>query len=335
MKRLFALAPLPLSLLLRLLSALRPDWTERFFSRGVYPFLAGPVSRLMGLCPVPVVELLVAALVGFVLYSVFKKRFFRVFALLGLVASLFLGFWSLNYFRLPLEETLDIPVRASTVQELTALCDKLMEDANALYTEPPEELLPLAGAALNAAARDWPIPAGAWGKPKKALASPLLSRLLIEGITSPFTCEALVNGGIPAVSLPFVACHEAAHVRGFAREEDANLIAYLACAASDAPFYRYSGAVSALLHCLNALQRADGEAYQALRRTLSDGVRADLAAHAAYWAQYRGTTAAEVGARVNDAYLQALGGGDQSARSYGRLVDLLLALERKKGMEPV
>ncbi len=332
MKKLLAMLPLPAALLLRWIASAHPLWVERFFSTGLYPAIARPVSRLTALVPFSLLEPLLAILLLLVLYSLFKKRVFRVFALLGLVAAVFLGGWSLNYYRLPLETTLDLPVALSTPEELAALADALIDDVNARHVPLDGISLAEATGALNAAAESWPIPHGDYGSPKTALMSPLMSELLIEGITSPFTLEALVNGGAPAVSRPFVACHEAAHVRGFAREEDANLIAYLACEASSDPAYRYSGAFSALLYTLDALRSADPDAYLACRARISEDVLRDIAAHADYWNAFRETKAATVGTQMNNTYLKTVGGGQQSARSYGRVVDLLLALKRKKGM---
>lgn len=330
MKRIIALLPLPIALLLRWFASGHHNWVEQYFSNGIYPKLAAIISRIMAICPVPVIE--IAAVLFFIcmLYLLFKKRFFRILSLCCLMAALFLGGWSLNYYRLPLEETLSLTVRPSTSDELAALCESLVDDANARHTMPTANALSFVSAALDAAAKSWPIPKGGFANPKTALCSPLLSRLLTEGITSPFTAEALVNGSIPAISLPYVACHEAAHVRGFAREEDANLIAYLACEASDDPYFRYSGAVSALMSCLNALSTVDYEAYLDCRARISQPVIDDINAHAAYWAAYRETKTAEVSYIVNDTYLQTFSAGDQSARSYGRVVDLLLALEREK-----
>lgn len=328
-----ALAPLPLSLGLRLIASRNPEATERLFSAGVYPRIAAPVSRLMGLCPVPVVEIGLLALLLFIIYSVCKRRFFRVIATLLLIPALFLGGWGLNYFRLPLERTLSLPVQASTVDELTLLCERLIDDANAYAdTMPPSEPFPLVPDAINRAAQSWPIPTGRFAPPKRALSSPLLSSLMIEGIVSPFTLEALINGSIPALSLPFAACHEAAHIRGFAQEEDASLIGYLACMAADEPYFRYSGSVGALLHSLNALREANRNAYLRCRERMGDALRDDLAGHAAFWKPYQQTKTAEVSSQINDAYLQTASGGEQSARSYGRIVDLLLALQRKDGI---
>ena len=59
---------------------------------------------------------------------------------------------------------------------------------------------------------------------------------------------------------------------------------------------------------------------------LCDGVRRDFAANSEYWKQFEGKVA-EVSQKINDAYLKA---NDQTdgTKSYGRMVDLLLALYR-------
>lgn len=329
--RLLYWAPFPLALGIRALAARNPEGLERHFSMGLYPRVAAPLSRLMALCPVPVVELSLIALIGYILFMLWKRQFFRIIACLGAILALFFAGWGLNYLRPPLEATFSLPVAASAPTELIALCGALAEDANAAYTLPPEELLSHVPAAMDAAAETWPLPQGDFARPKMALSSPLLTRATIEGITSPFTAEALVNGQIPAMSLPYTACHEAAHVRGIAREEDANLVAYLACRASGQSYFRYSGAISALQSALNALRKADEAAYLACLAQLDPAVRDDLSAHAAFWAPYYDTKVAEVSGQINNTYLQTVSSGEQSTRSYGRVVDLLLALQRKEG----
>lgn len=329
MKRFWVFLPLPVALLLRFAASGRPDLVEKYFSRGIYPPIASAVSRFMSIFPFSVVEILLVIFILFLVYSLVSRKFIRAIASLCLVAAIFVAGWGLNYFRLPLERTLGLSVRPSEKEELIALCETLAENANARCTVPPEDILARVPAALDNAARVWPIPVQGFARPKAAIISPLMSKLLFEGIASPFTAEALVNGNIPKLSLPFAAAHEAAHVRGFAREEDANLIAYLACEASDDQYFRYSGAVSALLYAMDALETADPGAYGVLYARLSEAVKRDIADRAAYWDPFRQEKTAEVGARINDAYLGTMGGGDQSAQSYGRIVDLLLALRRE------
>ena len=61
---------------------------------------------------------------------------------------------------------------------------------------------------------------------------------------------------------------------------------------------------------------------------LSDAVRRDRAADRAYWAQFEDTKTNEFGEKMNDTYLKA---NDQKegTKSYGAMVDLLLAEYRK------
>lgn len=332
--RICALLPFPAALGMRLYARHHAGAVERLFAEGPYPAIAAAISRLTALCPMPVVELALPALLTFMIHSLRRRRVFRVATVWLLCAAVFVGGWGLSYLRVPLEETLGLPVRASSAGELAALCEALVADVNAYHSAPDGDILAAAPAALDMAVRDWPIPSGGFAAPKYALSSPILSRLLIEGIVSPFTLEGLVNRRIPDVSKPFAACHEAAHVRGFGREEDASLVAYLACMASEEPFFRYSGAFTALLYALSALRDADSTAYDACRAMINRDVWTDIAAHAAFWDAYEDTGPAEISTAVNDVYLQAVSGGAESMRSYGRLVDLLLALHRKEGTRP-
>ena len=62
------------------------------------------------------------------------------------------------------------------------------------------------------------------------------------------------------------------------------------------------------------------------RKGKSDALRRDIRSNNAYWKRYE-TPVSEVSDRVNDAYLKA-NGQENGLRSYGRMVDLLLAYYR-------
>jgi hypothetical protein len=175
------------------------------------------------------------------------------------------------------------------------------------------------------AAREYPVLAGRFGPPKAALLSLPMAYLGITGIYSPFTGEAHVNATVPEPELPFTASHEIAHARGFAREDEANYLAYLACSRHPDRDFAYSGAFVASNYALAALREADPQAYARVAAERSASVRRDLEALAAWARRYKGpaATASHV---VNDAYLRSQGVG--GVRSYGRMVDLLLAERR-------
>ena len=93
----------------------------------------------------------------------------------------------------------------------------------------------------------------------------------------------------------------------------------------------------ALIHTGNALYRQDAERYFELYRAhISPKVSMDLVANNEYWEQFEKpvvgeTTVGEIADKVNDAYLKA-NAQEDGTKSYGRVVDLLLAeyKQRKK-----
>ena len=66
-----------------------------------------------------------------------------------------------------------------------------------------------------------------------------------------------------------------------------------------------------------------------MREKLCDQAVKDLLDHNAYWDTYRGTIS-EVSDKMNDMYLKA-NAQETGTKSYGRMVDLLLAWNRSKG----
>ena len=89
----------------------------------------------------------------------------------------------------------------------------------------------------------------------------------------------------------------------------------------------YSGTYLALLHAMNALFDVDRGTYLQLRATYSRAVDHDFTQERLFWDQYEGPIA-EATDTVNDRYLRANNQSD-GVRSYGRMVDLLLAEMRK------
>ena len=125
---------------------------------------------------------------------------------------------------------------------------------------------------------------------------------------------------------PSTIAHELSHQRGIASEQECNFLAVLASTTSGDPVYEYSGWLMGYIHLGNALYQADPAAWQAIRDSLPDTVRADLASNNAYWASFEGA-AADASQKVYDTILKGYGQED-GIRSYGTVVDLLVAYYR-------
>lgn len=336
-----------------------PDFAEAYAAR-VYPLPARVINFLTGLVPFSVMEVLCTALLAAVpvLLFLFVRRLVRlperrarlrfaaaVLAKLACVASAallaFVLLCGINYHRYTFAQHSGLPMRKSTVAELQTLCSDLAAQANALAEQVPvdetgvctlfaEGFRPLAKAADEAyalAAEEYPVLGGGCGNAKPMYGSFFMSRLQLTGVFFPFTVESNVNSLAPSYNVPFTVCHELAHLRGFMREDEANFIAYYVCTRSPDVRLQYSGTMLALVHAGNALVKADRTAAAALRNSYSEQVLRDLSANNAYWAQFDDKPLSEIGEKTNDAYLKANGQTD-GTQSYGRMVDLLLALQR-------
>ena len=141
-----------------------------------------------------------------------------------------------------------------------------------------------------------------------------------------FTGEANINVNFPDYTLPYTAAHEMAHQRGIAREDEANFVAFLVCAASDDEYIRYSGYLNLYEYVANALYSADKEAYSEVRAKLEPAARKEMSAYSAFFDKYRENVAANVTGAVNNAYLTIQ--GTPGTKSYGMVVDLAVAYLR-------
>jgi hypothetical protein len=267
-------------------------------------------------------------------------------ALLGVSLALFIfGVGCApNYYRLTFTELAGYDARPSSAQDLSALCAELTVQANALRAEMSAEGLDMnyrgsaffdaakaSKAAVSALSLQYPFWTSVIAAPKPMPLSETLSYLNLTGFYSPYTGEANVNAHMPGLEMPFTMCHELAHTLGFMREDEANFIAFLSCRESDRLDFQYSGTVCALNYSMNELSSADRDSYYRIRDTYSDELINDLNKTFSYWSKYD-TPAATVSTTVNNIYLKANNQSD-GVKSYGRMVDLLLADYRTRHMD--
>lgn len=338
------------------LARLDPDAVEAVYSQGIFPGLATALAGVARRLPFSLAEASIAvALLAAATLAVRGIRRARRGGWRGVAAAgganlLLAGgvglfafelAWGLHHARRPLAAHLGVDAGPPTVEALHAAARTLAERAARTRAALGEEglasceLRPLRNGTNEALDEAWtragrrlPPLAG----PAPLVRFPRASRVLtlagLTGIYSPFTGEAHVNGELPVVLLPFVACHEIAHQRGFAREDEANFLGWFVTSLSTDASFRYSGELVALDHLRLALLRADVAAGAALTASLDPRVREDLAEVHAFWRREQRSSVARgmtrVVMRTNDLYLKGQGQAHGVA-SYGRMVDLLVA----------
>ncbi len=352
-RRCLGLAALaPAGWLLQLLAAQSPERTEAIYSRGIYPYIEATLTRVASWSPIAIGETLL--LLGLAVLALRlgrgvaawwrgrrRLRNLAAHALLqtaagfGVLFLLFQLLWGINHARLPFAVQVSLQPGAVEPTRLARVVMLLAQRAAAV--RPPETdpeapylastWLLAVGDAYAAAGQQWPALAG----PRPVLRAAWISRVMtlgsISGIYSPFTGEPNVNVHVPEKMRPFVACHEVAHLRGYAREDEANFIAWWVGSRSPDRTIAYSCELMACRYAMQALLEANRTTWEKVRTTVPREVMRDDVAIDRFWdGQPKMATRllSAVTTATNDLYLKS-SGHREGVRSYGRMVDLLIA----------
>lgn len=358
LKRLWLLLGLPIAALLTF-AASKSDKFAEWYATTIYPVLSRAINFITSLVPISIAEFLVfLSILGIVLYLILYIRkiikdkkdrksnvfkfFINIACAISVVGLVFVLFCGIDYYRYTFTQVSGLTVKASPKTELTALCGELAQKTSTLRTKvktDKNDVMKLSSNSIYQTATEardayakmgnaYPTLKSGYGAPKPVLCSKLMSYGNITGMFFPFTFEANINADVPAYSIPSSMCHELTHLRGYMREDEANFVAYLACDKSGNIDFEYSGNMLAYIFVSNALYGTDQAAGSKISAQLSDGVKRDLNANNTYWKQFEGPVA-EISNKVNDSYLKA-NSQDDGIKSYGRMIDLLLADYRKR-----
>lgn len=319
----------------------------QWYSVHLYPLWVGSIGRLMGYVPFSVSEfllylLVIAAVVltGKGVRSALAKDKKRpgvrpgCFVLLtAMLIFLYVVNCGINYQRESFSESSGIRAEDYSAMELLQVC-RWLNGKVAEYSDRVERgadggmvldisVQDSAVEAMRRLGQEYPELDGYYPRPKKLVNSWILSVQSLSGVYSPFTIEANFNGDMQDFYIPYTACHELSHLRGFMQEQEANFISFLACIGSGEDAFAYSGYLSGWIQCMNVLHKVDYEAWEELRGQFPAEAEADLRLNREFWARYDGRIA-EVSNKVNDTYLKA-NGQEDGVKSYNRMVDLIVA----------
>jgi hypothetical protein len=341
--------PLPLVLTAVSLLGLFPGLVESLYSRGIYPYLSAAQRFLLGWIPFSVGDLLYTLLFLHVVRFLYRhlrqiRRPGKALSALrrslngmAMLIGAFYLLWGLNYYRVPLEDTLGIDVRY-TDAELREFANYLTVKATELQLDLDHrdslvrlpynhrDIYSMTITGYTELRKEWPWARRNGGSIKGSLYSTPLSYMGYGGYLNPFTNEAQVNENVPIFSAPVLSGHEAGHQLGFAAEGDTNFIGQLVSIRNPDPYFRYSGYTSALRYVLAELQRRDPDAFQKIWDELPQGIKQQYRELRKYRMAYENPMSAYFESAF-DAFLK-INRQPQGIRSYSRVVGLLIGYHR-------
>lgn len=351
-----------LSVLIYKITEDQPQWVDKYYSQGIFNIINFPGKLFVAIFPFSIGEiLLIAGIISLLTYTIItiigilKKIFKRSnpsfvplvkylliwVSIVSYTLTFFIIFGGLNYNRSTFSSISGLEIKAAPVEELEQLCTylgKMAGEARIMLQKDSSgvvcsdisvnHLLKNAKEGYDALKNKYSFFDGTYPIPKKVLLSRIMCYEGITGIYPYILPEPLINYETPIFELPHTICHEQAHQRGFAREDEANYISYLACINNPEPIYKYSGYYSALVYSINALNKHSPEAFQRCKKAMDPGIFLDINASYKFWMQFEGPVQ-NASTAINNTFLQVNNQVD-GVYSYGRMVDLLLAEQRNR-----
>lgn len=337
---------LPIQILLLQFFAKNPAIIEQYYSNGIYPYISSFFRILFGWIPFSIGDVLIAfGLFAFIRFLVrlirtrFKNlipKIIHFVAIFSVIYFCFYIFWGLNYYREPLSQNLGYDHSKYSTEQLIKTTKHIIGKLNyyqlkitkndTLKVNNPfhqKEMYTMAVAGYDNLSKEYPQLTYQFSSVKSSLMSSLQSYNGTSGYLNPLTGEAHVNDNVPKTSYPTTTCHEMAHQIGFAAENEANFVGFLAANYNDDVYFKYSSYRMAFGYCISEIRKRDRDVSKELWKTVNKGIIKDFNASYDFWQQYKNPFEPII-KKGYSFYLKA-NKQDKGVESYNYVVDLLIS----------
>ncbi len=327
-----------------------PDFIEKYYSNGIYNFLSPIFRSIFGWIPFSIGDVIYIFLIVFTIkflivvikdkHRNYKHLFFQIGATFSIIYFLFYFLWGLNYSRNPLATSMNLEENKYNLIELTTFSDKLLLKLSKLQTNLTDndtlkvivglnktEILQQSENGYQNLSKIFPQFEYHPTSIKRSLFSLPLTYMGFAGYFNPLSGEAQVDHLIPKVSLPMTCSHEIAHQLGIASESEANFIGFLAAINNDDQYFQYSAYLMAYRFTLHDIAKKDPEIFEKFLKKTPAGIIKNYKEIETFWNHYENPIEPFF-KLFYDNYLK-VNQQKHGIQSYGKMVDLLLAYDKK------
>lgn len=343
---------IPVFILLGLIAlSFFPHLIENYYSNGVYQYISNFQRKITGFINYSIGDVFYIFCIVYLLLKLFKlvslfikkekRREIVKFFLKGLISFLwlyifFLILWGLNYYREGIGNQLKIHKQDYTKADVEQLTCDLVFKLNHLRNTISNNELPnpsfqniitesilLYDSLKNSNSL--------FKYENKSVKKSLLSKwghyFGFTGYYNPFSGEAQLSTDIPTVLAPYTVCHEIAHQLGYAPEDEANFVGYLACSKSNNTYFKYS--VYLDLYRYAAVELLMMGEKNTHKWELNNLVQKDLK-DIRHFFDSKANKIAPVVTQVYSQYLKA-NRQSKGLNSYNDVIGLLISMKKKEG----
>jgi hypothetical protein len=336
--------------------SLYPDQVEKNYTYGVYPVISKLQRFLFGWMPISIGDLFYAFLILVILFRtfqffklLFKKQITRKYFASGLQQAIFFFLfvyvffnllWGLNYNRRGIAQQLGLQVKQYSLPDLDTLTTVIQQRLNeyaVLVTEEQRDslnkksrLFSESSKAYQYAVKEFSFLSYHPKSIKPSLFSYLGNYLGFQGYYNAFSGEGQVNTTIPRFLEPFVTTHEIAHQVGYAKENEANFVGFLACRSFPSPAFRYSVYFDMYNYAIGEVGRRDSVLAKNFHQKLHPQVVADFREMRVFFQKYKNP----IEPVIMWGYSHFLKANNQPAgkETYNEVVGWLIAYYKKYGI---
>ena len=345
-KHIFLTLFLPFQMVLMRLATRNPELIEHYYSNGIYPIISVFFRITLGWIPFSVGDFLLAFGLFVFFRFIFRlikgelknsiPKIFHFTSILSIIYFCFYLFWGLNYYRLPLSKNLNYEHQKYSNKQLQNVTEHIIKKLNeyqfkitkndSLIVVPPysyKEIYKMAISGYDNLSKIYPQLNYQYPSVKSSLMSGIQSYNGTSGYLNPFTGEAHINDKIPKSSSLTTTCHEMAHQIGYAAENEANFVGFLAANYNENSYFKYASYRMAFGYCFSEIKKRDNDLSKKLLTTLHSGIIKDFRNSSLFWKSYKNPFEPIIKKGYN-AYLKA-NKQDKCVASYNYVVDLLIS----------
>ena len=338
---------------IRLLSA-NPSRVENYYSTFLYPPVSAFLRSISGWLPVSLGDFLYGGLFIWLLLKTIKriiallkrqvtkqnlkKGLQKTLIILLSVYNVFNILWGINYNRAGIASQLRLSIHTYNAQELKTLTEILLQKVNEskMAVSKGQNKITNNKEIFNGSVHAYEelhkrfsfiqynmvsVKSSLWGW--------LGNYAGFGGYYNPFTGEAQVNTTVPVFLQPYTTCHEMAHQLGYAKENEANFVGYLAATSSTDSFFHYSVYLDVFLYANRNLFAVDSSSAKLFSQQLLPAVKTDLKE----WSDFDRRHKSLLGPVISWFYGKYLQSNQQPSGmlSYDEVTGFLIAYYKKYG----
>jgi len=339
--------------------SLNEAWVEVYYTNRFYPAISSFLRILFGWIPISMGDIFYATAVVYLIIKVWKllqslikkraKEYYsrilisRYIMLMLFIYIVFNILWGLNYNRHGIAKQLALDVQPYSAEDLYGLTSLLqqrlcfygdkVDSMKRLSLNRNKNLFKEGVAAYQQAEKQFLFLNYKYPSIKASLYTPLGHLFGFTGYYNPFSAEAQIKTTIPVFLKPFVLCHEIGHQLGYAKENEANFVGFLASKNSVNPEFKYSAYFEMWLYANRELARFDLRQAKLFQLTAHEQVKKDYRSYLQYLFDNKNVVEPFVSV-FYDNYLK-MNNQPKGNRTYNEVTSWLIAYLKKNGPEAI